>query len=306
MNSKFDDLTKGLAQSVTRRALLKTMGVSLAGLAFARLGLNNAHAITNGQPDDDAHPNVGGFVWLKSLWPPNPPPMFIGTGNLIHPRVVLTAGHGTALVESAIANGLMTMDDLLISFASNAAEPDTQHEISAVLTHPLFAEQPAGGFGNIPLSDVGVAILKEAIRDIPIMPLPSLGFLDALEASGQLREGSDRARFTAVGYGVELGPNPGHSPFPPDGIRRVAQSALCNLHERWLFLDENPAHDLGGSAAGDSGGPSLWVDPETGYETLVRIVSRGSPTRKALYRVDTEEALAFLNQVIAAAEAGEL
>jgi hypothetical protein len=48
------------------------------------------------------------------------------------------------------------------------------------------------------------------------------------------------------------------------------------------------------------------VDPETGEETLVGIVSRGSPTRKALYRVDTEEALTFLNEVIAAVEAGEL
>jgi hypothetical protein len=41
MNNKFDELAKGLAQSVTRRAALKKFGVGLAGLALASLGLAN-------------------------------------------------------------------------------------------------------------------------------------------------------------------------------------------------------------------------------------------------------------------------
>ena len=41
MNSKFDELAKGLAQSVTRRAALKKFGVGLAGIALAMLGLAN-------------------------------------------------------------------------------------------------------------------------------------------------------------------------------------------------------------------------------------------------------------------------
>ena len=45
MNDKFDELAKGLAQSVTRRAALKKFGVGLAGIALASLGLaNNAQA----------------------------------------------------------------------------------------------------------------------------------------------------------------------------------------------------------------------------------------------------------------------
>ena len=39
MNNKFDELTKSLAQSVTRRAALKQFGVGLAGLALACFGL---------------------------------------------------------------------------------------------------------------------------------------------------------------------------------------------------------------------------------------------------------------------------
>ena len=42
MNNKFDELTKGLAQSVTRRAALKKFGLGLAGVVLAMLGLANS------------------------------------------------------------------------------------------------------------------------------------------------------------------------------------------------------------------------------------------------------------------------
>lgn len=39
MNNHFDELTKNMARSVTRRAALKRFSVGLAGLALACLGL---------------------------------------------------------------------------------------------------------------------------------------------------------------------------------------------------------------------------------------------------------------------------
>jgi hypothetical protein len=39
MNNKFDELTKSLAQSVTRRAAFKKLGVGLAGMALVCIGL---------------------------------------------------------------------------------------------------------------------------------------------------------------------------------------------------------------------------------------------------------------------------
>ncbi len=39
MNTKFDELTKAMAQSVTRRAALKQFGVGLGGMALACFGL---------------------------------------------------------------------------------------------------------------------------------------------------------------------------------------------------------------------------------------------------------------------------
>ncbi len=41
MNDKFDELAKGLAQSVTRRGALKKFGAGLAGVVLASLGLAN-------------------------------------------------------------------------------------------------------------------------------------------------------------------------------------------------------------------------------------------------------------------------
>jgi hypothetical protein len=41
MNNKFDELTKSMAQSVTRRGALKKFGVGLAGMALACFGLAN-------------------------------------------------------------------------------------------------------------------------------------------------------------------------------------------------------------------------------------------------------------------------
>ena len=50
MNDKFDELAKGMDQSVTRRAALKKFGLALAGFALALLGMaNNAHATRGGK-----------------------------------------------------------------------------------------------------------------------------------------------------------------------------------------------------------------------------------------------------------------
>jgi hypothetical protein len=48
MNSKFDELTKQMAQSATRRSALKKFGFGLAGMALAMLGIGTAR----GEPKD--------------------------------------------------------------------------------------------------------------------------------------------------------------------------------------------------------------------------------------------------------------
>jgi hypothetical protein len=49
MNDKFDELAKGLAQSVTRRQALRRFVLGMAGTALALLGLpNKAQAVKGG------------------------------------------------------------------------------------------------------------------------------------------------------------------------------------------------------------------------------------------------------------------
>jgi hypothetical protein len=50
MNNKFDELTKNLAQSVTRRAALKKFGVGLVGMALACFGLTDKASAAKGGP----------------------------------------------------------------------------------------------------------------------------------------------------------------------------------------------------------------------------------------------------------------
>jgi hypothetical protein len=50
MNHTFDELTKNLARSVTRRGALKKFTVGVAGIALAALGLEStAHAVSPGK-----------------------------------------------------------------------------------------------------------------------------------------------------------------------------------------------------------------------------------------------------------------
>jgi hypothetical protein len=48
MNNKFDELTKAMAQSVTRRQAFKKFGVGLAGMALACFGLANRAEASGG------------------------------------------------------------------------------------------------------------------------------------------------------------------------------------------------------------------------------------------------------------------
>lgn len=295
-------------------ALLATLAIA------ASPGL--AHAITGGDLDGDGHPNVGTFVLTNGSdedldgvpdWDPNQDgipdvPATGGNLTLIHPRVAVGAAHVFEIVLDDLAAGKYLPEEVKVSFSSNPKRnPETWLDVSDVIIHPAYDRKFLPGWGAVPRVDVAVVILSEPAVGITPATLAPEGFLDLLEADGWLRTRNEGAPFTVLGYGRH-----GKAPnklLPPDGQRRVAVSEFMLLDDQWLFLDQNEAHGNGGSQIADSGGPTFWVDPITGEEVLVALISNGDAAGVAVginFRVDTAESLDFFDAVIAAVEAGEL
>ena len=101
------------------------------GLAFAMvlvlslLGATPAYAITGGQPDGEAHPQVGLIInWSTGE---------ICTGTLISSNVVLTAGHCTY--------DLGKSSDIVVTFDSQYSSDSTFYKVRGWDTH--YAYDPA-------------------------------------------------------------------------------------------------------------------------------------------------------------------
>jgi len=74
MNNKFDELAKGMAQSVTRRQALKKFSLGLAGMALACFGLANVANANKGgcKPDGSrcrvANDCCSGYCHYRGLY----------------------------------------------------------------------------------------------------------------------------------------------------------------------------------------------------------------------------------------------
>ena len=261
---------------------MRKRAILVALLLVLTVGVAPALAITWGQPDTE-HTNVGAMVvdW------PDYGPYQVCSGTLIHPRVFLTAGHCT---EGWEGTGVETF---WVNFDQYALNEKTLLDVEAVITHPDYNWGPTSD-----PHDVGVLILKRPVRRIKPADLPEEGLLDRLLAEGRLRQGSDGARFTLVGYGGTLD-------WPPpdiyyEDIRQSAVSEYQALLNAWLRMSQNQATGDGGTCYGDSGGPAFWTDPD-GTEFIVGITSWGDVPCVASafnYRVDIPETLDFINDVI--------
>jgi len=258
--------------------------ILIALLLVLVVGALPSAAITWGELDTE-HTNVGAMV---VDWPGYGPWQWC-SGTLVHPRVFVTAGHCTDGLE---AYGIETV---WVNFDPYALNERTLLDVEQVITHPDY---------NWAMSnprDVGVLVLKKPVKKrIEPATLPEEGFLDRLLAEGELRQGSEGARFTVVGYGGLLDWPPPQISY--DDYRRFAESEYQTLLKAWLRMSQNQATCDGGTCFGDSGGPAFWTDPD-GSEILVGITSWGDANCVATgfnYRVDIAETLSFIDDVIAA------
>jgi hypothetical protein len=263
-----------------KRRILLVLAVAI----LVVMAVQPALAITWGEPDGKRHPNVGAMVvdW------PDYGPYQVCSGTLIHPRVFLTAGHCTVDWEPY---GVTTF---WVNFDEYALKKGKLVDVEQVIPHPDYYWGPTSD-----PHDVGALILKRPVRNVEPANLPAPYFLDELEAAGLLGQGSDKAKFTVVGYGGTLYWPPPEITY--DDRRQFAVSEYRALMDAWLRLSQNQAAGDGGTCFGDSGGPVFWTDPDTGEEILVGITSWGDANCVSAafnYRVDIPSTLDFIESVV--------
>jgi len=240
-----------------RRLIIVTVLVALTAAAPAA-------AITNGSPDGQGHPNVGGLV-SETQYPDGT--WLYCSGTLISPTVFLTAAH---CGEDGTRVG--------VTF-------DTAYEDGDRVYYGTFEADPLYNQAQSDPHDIAVVVLDKAVRGIRPAALPAADSLSSLAGT---------QTFTAVGYGAyEVTNGPGGHQYLYNDIRMMATGTLNATNPSWLRISMNPSTGNGGTCYGDSGGPNFLGTTKT----IAAITITGDAVCRAtnvVYRLDTESARTFL------------
>jgi hypothetical protein len=243
-------------------------------------------AVTNGEPDDGAHPYVGLMVADDA----EGNPLWRCTGTLIAPTVFLTAGHCTEAPAARATVWFAEDVDSTPDYGTEFGYPYEGDVDGTTYTHPAY--DPAAFF----LYDLGVVVLDEPVNMSEYGALPALGVLDGVQGKDK------RSALTAVGYGLQA-INP--VMVQGDKIRLVAEMDILNTQGVFGVPKGTSvavsgsgvggdSSDTGGTCFGDSGGPQFL----TGSNVVAAVTSFGVNGNCAGtgggYRVDTADDLDWL------------
>jgi hypothetical protein len=280
-NSKENDLMKN-----ENKYLL--VGVVTLGLLLGSVG--NVAAITHGQLDGDGHPYVGLIIFDVGG-----KPALQCTGSLIAPTVVVTAGHCTS------AEGQNNISGGRIWFESDPnTDPNfpfgggTSIEFTSWHTDPALCLGCGHGLPGADTHDVGIVILSRPVTNVGFAALPTVGFADTLPKNTLV---------TAVGYGVQTFTTgkPPHEGLADNKRYFAPQNLLPSndvIHAEFLKLSFNPAQGKGGTCFGDSGGPNLVGNIMVAITSFGAANGGGCHGGSYAYRLDTPEALSFINSFL--------
>lgn len=268
-----------------------------AALAMLLATVGIAQAITGGQLDGNAHPNVAMIVFYQ------PDGRFRCSATLVSPTVLVTAAHCTegvrgkviATFEPVAPTSPRAVDDSGDSMSDiGYSAPVAGWLTGTPHAHPLWD----GELQLNDLHDVGVVVLDAPYTGATPAQLPPLNYLAGL-ANGN--GGFNKQTFTVVGYGVFF-EKPTEGPQKPtavaDRTRRFADAVGQNISSQVLKLAENQKDSRadGGSCFGDSGGPAFHEG------LLVGVTSFGASqfcrSAGGYYRLDIDDARVFLDDFV--------
>jgi len=145
---------------------------------------STSYAIQNGTPDEE---NNWPYVCMVVTWDGVSPYVYLGTGCLIAPKVVLTAGHMTD--DPSIAFVWVSFAPILPSWP-----PWDWNVVEEWYTHPDYGSPVGGGLPGFISHDVGILILEKKVKMDEYGELPTEGLVDTLQM---------KADVDLVGYGVQ-------------------------------------------------------------------------------------------------------
>lgn len=304
----------------------KLLTLLVAVMGAVAIGVVPAGAITNGVPDDGAHPQVGELLfYVPDAVDPrftDPGGWFTCSGTLLSPTVLLTAGH---CADGVGLNGVATTptggdggNDVWVNFEdepdfsilppssgfipdnnagryaawSAALNASAEWNRGTAQAHPDY--NPAAFF----LFDAGIIVLADPVGGVSEFgELTEEGTLDSKEAKKEL--------YTPVGYGLNAsGPQPAQQ--LGGDVRFKATMKLVNVDGTFgipqgtsaKFSSNNGQPHQGGTCFGDSGGPIF----REGTLEIVAVTSFGISTTcsgtSGGYRVDQADDLEFIGSFL--------
>ncbi len=199
---------------------------------------NVSEAVTNGQPDGDAHPYVG--IAYQPI--PGTQYAYFCSGTLISPSRFVTAAHCFDPNSGPVYVSFKSGPPFGATFVTGTFHP-----------HPDWCLGCAPGLPGFDTHDVAVVVLDTPLTGVSYGALPSPGLVDTLDM---------RSEIDLVGYGVigfERGGGQPQDVFI--ATRYYAPSLLIDSNnvqsDEYIKLTANPAKGKGGTCFGDSGGPDL-------------------------------------------------